>query len=256
MAHIAIKLAAAHFIAWTLVQGRSWPAKPADNRQTLKQGLAGAAVYTALALLFLQPSDGRPAGAYAVLLLVVLSALIRLELSAIAARLLPRSWWTLLIEQTAVLAVIMLTAACTLAAGGSAGPLRDLSRYAYAVIDGPQTYAVLSAYAVSLGLGAAIVRLVTSTLPARSKEEHVGLDGAGSIIGILERLLVTSFVLFWPSYGAAAIGLIFSAKSIARFPEMGKEDGTRFAEYYLVGTLTSFAVAIGAGMIARRLLLA
>ena len=68
-------------------------------------------------------------------------------------------------------------------------------------------------------------------------------------------LLVTSFVMFWPAFGATAIGLIFSAKSIARFPEMGREHGARFAEYYLVDTLTSFTVATAAGMLARGYLL-
>ena len=42
------------------------------------------------------------------------------------------------------------------------------------------------------------------------------------------------------------IGYIFAAKSIARYPEM--KEGAPFAEYYLVGTLTSISIAFFGGL--------
>jgi hypothetical protein len=59
----------------------------------------------------------------------------------------------------------------------------------------------------------------------------------GEAIGILERLLVVTFVLVGAE---AAIGLVIAAKTLARFRQLDDRD---FAEYYLLGTLASVAVA-------------
>jgi len=166
----------------------------------------------------------------------------------------PRSWWSLLGTQAVELWLICGTAALALSLIGRPDALHDFSAFVRNALTSSRTYGVLVTYLISLFFGGALARLVTGLLTTSKEEKPVGMYGAGSIIGILERILVTSFVLFWPQLGAAAVGLIFSAKSIARFPEMGKEGG-QFAEYYLVGTLTSFTVAIGAGMIARSYLL-
>ncbi|MDI6641021.1 MAG: hypothetical protein QME68_01750 [Elusimicrobiota bacterium] len=65
---------------------------------------------------------------------------------------------------------------------------------------------------------------------------------------ILERFIILTFVLF-NQY--SAIAFIFTAKSIARFEELKNRD---FAEYYLVGTLSSVAFAIFCGEIMKFLL--
>lgn len=64
-----------------------------------------------------------------------------------------------------------------------------------------------------------------------------GREGAGALIGSLERLL--SAILLWNGQ-LAAIGLIFTAKSIARFDRIQKDQ--RFAEYYLIGSLSSLLI--------------
>ncbi|MBA2253502.1 MAG: DUF3307 domain-containing protein [Chloroflexi bacterium] len=66
----------------------------------------------------------------------------------------------------------------------------------------------------------------------------------GATIGILERLVVVALVL---AGQAAAIGLVIAAKTLARFKQL---DDRRFAEYYLLGTLASVAVALISGLIA------
>lgn len=240
MGLVVLKLIAAHFLAWGRIQRRDWLPGAEFN---FWRAFRGTAVYGAIAFVLVL-LDNHLSKLAAILWLVGITAAVRLVLDVVWGRYLKRSWSNLVaLQVTDVLLICALTALAY-----------DSNEFAYAVtsaLQSPVTYGVFAAYAVSVWFGGALVRLVTGLLPARTEEERVGMDGAGSIIGILERLLVTSFVLFWPAYGAAAIGLIFSAKSIARFPEMGKENGTRFAEYYLVGTLTSFTVAIGAGMIAR-----
>jgi hypothetical protein len=66
----------------------------------------------------------------------------------------------------------------------------------------------------------------------------------GATIGVLERLLIVTFVL---SGSSAAVGFVVAAKTLARFKQLDDRD---FAEYYLLGTLASVAVAVGSGLLA------
>ena len=72
----------------------------------------------------------------------------------------------------------------------------------------------------------------------------------GATIGILERLLIVTFVL---AGAEVAIGLVVAAKTIARFRLLDDRD---FAEYYLLGTLGSVTVAILTGLVAKAALAA
>ena len=69
------------------------------------------------------------------------------------------------------------------------------------------------------------------------------IRGAGRTIGILERMLITPLI-FVGAY--EAVGLALAAKSIARFDQLRDR---RFAEYYLIGTLASVALAVVIGLL-------
>ncbi|MGH7482064.1 MAG: DUF3307 domain-containing protein [Longimicrobiales bacterium] len=97
--------------------------------------------------------------------------------------------------------------------------------------------------------------IVSGTLAALSptleeREAQPGMKGSGRLIGILERTTTVVLIVLdqW-----AAIGLLLTAKSIARFEELKERD---FAEYYLVGTLTSLLVAIVVGLLLTALIAA
>lgn len=89
-----------------------------------------------------------------------------------------------------------------------------------------------------LGLRAAAATTGSSVIDA-------GELNRGRIIGILERVLVYGFVL-QAQYGA--IGFILAAKAFARFKAL---DDRNFAEYVLIGTLLSAALAIACGLLVR-----
>jgi hypothetical protein len=72
--------------------------------------------------------------------------------------------------------------------------------------------------------------------------EETDLPNAGKLIGILERWLVVVFILI---NQFAAIGFLLAAKSIMRF----KSDESLKTEYLLTGTLLSFAIGIGVGLL-------
>lgn len=71
--------------------------------------------------------------------------------------------------------------------------------------------------------------------------EAPSIPGAGAIIGNLERVLSGIFLAM---NQIAAIGFIYTAKSIARFKEIDENKG--FAEYYLIGTLFSILYVVAA----------
>jgi len=107
---------------------------------------------------------------------------------------------------------------------------------------------VLGAFAFNWSGGAVIVSAILTRLSPTiedDEDESSGVAGSGLVIGVLERTLTLVLILAgqW-----AAIMLLLTAKSIARFEELKHR---RFAEYYLVGTLTSLLIAILTGLALR-----
>jgi hypothetical protein len=77
------------------------------------------------------------------------------------------------------------------------------------------------------------------------------LKEAGKWIGIIERIIILTFVLYKMYEG---IGFLIAAKSVYRFGDIKDKNDKKEAEYYLIGTLLSFSMAILLG-IATRLML-
>ena len=65
------------------------------------------------------------------------------------------------------------------------------------------------------------------------------IAGAGAMIGILERLIMGLSLIFGQF---TAIGLVFTAKSIARYNKISESQS--FAEYYLIGSLFSMIAVL------------
>jgi len=108
---------------------------------------------------------------------------------------------------------------------------------------------LLTAY-VFLSLPAGII--IDKCLANWSVEEagKASLPQAGKLIGILERLLVLTFILLnhWE-----AIGFLITAKSVFRFNDLKIAD-RKLTEYILIGTLLSFGIAIFTGVLAKFIL--
>ncbi|MFA6468916.1 MAG: hypothetical protein WCW35_08450 [Bacteroidota bacterium] len=83
----------------------------------------------------------------------------------------------------------------------------------------------------------------TSNTSQQNDQESLELKNAGEMIGIVEWLLILTFVLAG-SYEAVAFSV--AAKSIARYTKLDKQ---HFAEYYLLGTSASVGVAVAVGAI-------
>lgn len=86
------------------------------------------------------------------------------------------------------------------------------------------------------------VKNLKTLLTAWKEEDLVRMIEVGALIGTLERLLTFFFVL---RENYQAVGFIMAAKSILRFKE---SEGAR-AEYVLVGTLMSVAIAVACALV-------
>ena len=83
------------------------------------------------------------------------------------------------------------------------------------------------------------------------KQENVGLRDAGKYIGILERLLIFTFILLSEM---RAIGFLLAAKSVFRFGDLKDSSDRKKTEYILIGTLISFALSILSGLLIKSMM--
>ena len=118
------------------------------------------------------------------------------------------------------------------------------------VLNNRAMWAVLMGYFLLMWPFSMIIGLATQRwrldIISHLESQRSSLAEAGKWIGIFERLLVFTFII---TNQFAGIGFLITAKSILRFNETKKESGRKEAEYILIGTLMSFAVAIITGLI-------
>lgn len=88
---------------------------------------------------------------------------------------------------------------------------------------------------------------LTVVIPDKNKKKIYDIS---AWIGILERILILIFIF---AGQFTAIGFLIAAKSIFRFNNT-REDGNIKAEYFLLGTLISFTMAIVVGLVLNWLL--
>jgi hypothetical protein len=130
------------------------------------------------------------------------------------------------------------------------GTLLAKVHWAQSAIEKPLLVSVI--YVGVIFGGGYVIRFLTKPLTKQDMsilgETTNEMQNAGLYIGWLERFVVlTALVLQSPT----TVGLILTAKSIARYPEM---KSVRFAEYFLIGTLLSMSLGIIGGLILLKVL--
>jgi hypothetical protein len=233
---LLVLLLAGHFLADFLFQTR---AAVEAKRRGIGYAGHGMAVLGAH-LLALLPLLSLPVAGVAAGIAVVHVGVDRVKMAATRGR--PARLSAFLLDQAAHVAVVV--GGWLLLVGAGALPaLRWLSPAQL----GTWTAVVglAAAFAFNATGGSAVVEGVLDLLPP---DRMSGYPGAGRLIGMLERTLMLFLVLY--GQWAAAV-LLLTAKSIARFEDLKER---RFAEYYLVGTLTSLLVATVIGLLLGRLL--
>jgi len=175
-------------------------------------------------------------------------AAIHVAIDFVKAKLKADGWVAFLVDQgihsvTVVLAAVWL----------SATPWQTIQQAAIDVVTNRHTYLFLAAYVAVVFGGGYLVQKVTESFLEKiddaQKTLKPGLPNAGRYIGWVERILVLTFVL---ANVNEAVGFLLAVKALARYPEIKGDETGHFAEYFLVGTLTSVGLALGGGLIVKQ----
>ena len=75
-----------------------------------------------------------------------------------------------------------------------------------------------------------------------------GLKDAGKWIGMMERILIFTFILL---NKLETIGFLLAAKSVFRFGDLKDTNDQKKTEYIIIGTFMSFMIAILAGIVVK-----
>ncbi|GEN74522.1 DUF3307 domain-containing protein [Chryseobacterium hagamense] len=91
--------------------------------------------------------------------------------------------------------------------------------------------------------------LLSSWTPVPEAQGNIqteSLSSAGKYIGILERLMVFTFIMVNHWEG---VGFMVAAKSVFRFSDLAQAKQRKLTEYVLIGTLLSFGMAVLTGIL-------
>lgn len=99
--------------------------------------------------------------------------------------------------------------------------------------------------------GVMMQELMSGWSRALNDSNEESLNNAGKYIGILERIFVFVFVL---TDNWEGIGFLLAAKSVFRFGDLKESKDRKLTEYILIGTLLSFSIAAGVGMLVLQLI--
>ncbi|MEL7002406.1 MAG: DUF3307 domain-containing protein [Bacteroidota bacterium] len=124
---------------------------------------------------------------------------------------------------------------------------------ATALLSNPKILVVITAYLVATIPTGILIGYLTGNWQKQLKEDAKdksskkknSLRKAGQWIGILERLLVLTFILLGE---LRAIGFLLAAKSVFRFGDLNGKQDRKKTEYILIGTLLSFTFSILIGI--------
>jgi len=184
-----------------------------------------------------------------VLFILFLLALLHAASDYIKARFNRDDWFVFTADQAVHLLFVILAAIVL-----SPDPLSNGRQILQRLVASEKLYLYLSIYiAVTIG-GGYFVQKITQYFMRQIDQELVsekpGLPNAGKYIGWLERSLVLTFVVAGYPDG---VGLLLAAKALARYPEIKSDVKGHFAEYFLIGTLTSVSIALLAGFVLLKL---
>lgn len=91
----------------------------------------------------------------------------------------------------------------------------------------------------------------SNEIEEKSKPKKSGLKDAGKWIGVIERVLIFTFII---ANELGVIGFLLAAKSVFRFGDLKDSSEHKKTEYIIIGTFLSFAFAIGVGLLYKLLI--
>jgi hypothetical protein len=115
---------------------------------------------------------------------------------------------------------------------------------AYNMLVNPKVLWVVCAYLIISNPSAVFIRMMLERLTGNFSNSG-SLPLAGQTIGILERILMLSFILLDQFAG---VGFLLAAKSVFRFGDLSASKDKKLTEYVMLGTLLSVSVTLFVGL--------
>ena len=231
-----LQLYAAHLIADFLLQP-DWVIR---HKTTLRGSAAHAAIHVACGCVLINVGLNWTM-VVGILGLSAFHALIDLA----KAKLETDGWIAFVVDQSIHLLSIIVVALLL-----SSIPLQVIQDAALNALRDKEAYLLVGAYVAIVFGGGYLVQKITqsflATIEDTVKTAKPGLPNAGRYIGWVERTLVLTLVLSGVNEG---VGFLLAAKALVRYPEIKEDVKGHFAEYFLIGTLTSIGLALGGGLV-------
>ena len=121
---------------------------------------------------------------------------------------------------------------------------QSLIAYVSALATNPKVLWVVCGYLIILSPSAVFIRMMLERLTANFSSEG-SLPLAGQSIGMIERVLMLSFILLDQFAG---LGFLLAAKSVFRFGDLSASKDKKLTEYVMLGTLVSVSVTLFVGL--------
>ncbi|MCK8097612.1 DUF3307 domain-containing protein [Pseudoalteromonas sp. 1CM17D] len=121
---------------------------------------------------------------------------------------------------------------------------QSLIAYVSALATNPKVLWVVCGYLIILSPSAVFIRMMLERLTANFSSEG-SLPLAGQSIGMIERVLILSFILLDQFAG---LGFLLAAKSVFRFGDLSASKDKKLTEYVMLGTLLSVSVTLFVGL--------
>lgn len=121
---------------------------------------------------------------------------------------------------------------------------QSLIAYVSALATNPKVLWVVCGYLIILSPSAVFIRMMLERITANFSSEG-SLPLAGQSIGMIERVLMLSFILLDQFAG---LGFLLAAKSVFRFGDLSASKDKKLTEYVMLGTLLSVSVTLFVGL--------
>ena len=114
----------------------------------------------------------------------------------------------------------------------------------YTMLTTPKVLWIVCGYLIILNPSAVFIRMMLERLTSNFSSDG-SLPLAGQSIGMLERILMLSFILLDQFAG---VGFLLAAKSVFRFGDLSASKDKKLTEYVMLGTLLSVSVTLFVGL--------
>lgn len=120
-------------------------------------------------------------------------------------------------------------------------------------INNPKFWWLFLAYTLLTIPTSVLIGLMTNkwSIELSDPNQTKGLVNGGKWIGIIERVLIFTFIIV---NKLSVIGFLLAAKSVFRFGELKNSADQKKTEYIIIGTLISFLLAIIMGLIIQQII--